>query len=85
MSPMSAVRSRVGTLGVEFTLNTQINVQMAEWSKAPDSSSGLERGVGSNPTLDNGDVAHLVERFLCKEEAPGSKPGISNMLPWCNG
>lgn len=67
---------------------------MAERSKAPDSSSGLERGVGSNPTQDNieykllysnGDVDQLVDRFLCMEEVPGSKPGISSMLPWCNG
>ena len=26
----------------------------------------------------NGGVAQLVERALCKREAPGSKPGISN-------
>lgn len=47
MSQKSAVRARAGAI------ETKINVQMAEWSKAPDSSSGLGRGVGSNPTLDS--------------------------------
>lgn len=53
MSLMSPVRARQGTIGVEFHLKKFNNVLMAERSKAPDSSSGLERGVGSNPTQDN--------------------------------
>jgi hypothetical protein len=53
MSLGSWVRAPQSAVGVEFHPKKLNNVLMPEWSKGPDSSSGVATRVGSNPTQDN--------------------------------
>ena len=80
MSQKSAVRARVGAIGVEFHAKKLKNVLMPEWSKGPDSSSGVATRVGSNPTQDSPECKKLYSKIICMEETPISKLGISNLL-----
>ena len=66
---------------------------LAEWSKALVLGTSLFGGVGSNPTpvtfastsvpevLSCGGLAQSVECVVRNDEAPGSKPGFSILLP----
>ena len=56
--------------------------RMAEWSKAPDSSSGLFGGAGSNPARCNTRIAQSAERRPFKPVVEGSSPssGVAGVL-----
>ena len=52
---------------------------MAEWSNAPDLSSGLQLEAWVRTPLQSlsGGLAQSVECVVRNDEAPGSKPGFS--------